>query len=163
MIQRSKIQVTGTLSPVVGLPSGAAVKRICLPVQETRAQARGQEDPLEKGVATHSGILAWRIPRTGEPGAGKAIVHGVAKSQAGLTKHKHITVCQNGSAITPHRMWKMEHGLVGWAWSLEPDHPDSRPSSAITSCVIPDKLLTSLGLCFLTFKMTVVKEPYQIR
>ena len=28
----------------------------------------GQEDPLEKGMATHSGILAWRIPRTEKPG-----------------------------------------------------------------------------------------------
>ena len=28
----------------------------------------GQEDPLEKGMATHSSILAWKIPRTEEPG-----------------------------------------------------------------------------------------------
>ena len=34
---------------------------------ETRVQFLGQEDPLEKGMATHSGILAWRIPRTEEP------------------------------------------------------------------------------------------------
>ena len=32
-----------------------------------RLQPLGQEDPLEKGVATHSCILAWRIPRTKEP------------------------------------------------------------------------------------------------
>ena len=38
----------------------------------------GWEDPLEEGTATHSGILAWRIPRTEEPGG--AIVHRVAKS-----------------------------------------------------------------------------------
>ena len=31
-------------------------------------QSLGQEDPLEKGMATHSSILAWRIPRTEEPG-----------------------------------------------------------------------------------------------
>ena len=36
--------------------------------QETRVQPLGQEDPLEKGMATHSSILAWRIPRTEEPG-----------------------------------------------------------------------------------------------
>ena len=36
-----------------------------LPVmQETRVQSLGQEDPLEKGMATHSSILAWRIPWT---------------------------------------------------------------------------------------------------
>ena len=28
----------------------------------------GQEDPMEEGMATHSSIYAWRIPRTGEPG-----------------------------------------------------------------------------------------------
>ena len=33
-------------------------------VQETRVQPLGWEDPLEKGVATHSSILAWRIPWT---------------------------------------------------------------------------------------------------
>ena len=32
-----------------------------------RVQALGQEDPLEKGMATHSSILAWRIPLTEEP------------------------------------------------------------------------------------------------
>ena len=35
--------------------------------QETWVQFLGQEDPLEKGMATHSSILAWRIPRTEEP------------------------------------------------------------------------------------------------
>ena len=35
-------------------------------VQETRAQSLGQEDPLEKGMATQSSILTWRIPWTEE-------------------------------------------------------------------------------------------------
>ena len=40
-----------------------------LPVmQETWVRSLGQEDPLEKEMATHSSILAWRIPRTEEPG-----------------------------------------------------------------------------------------------
>ena len=40
-----------------------------LPVmQEIQVQPLGQEDPLEKGMATHSSILAWRIPWTEEPG-----------------------------------------------------------------------------------------------
>ena len=37
-------------------------------MQETWVQFLGQEDPLEKGIATHSSILAWRIPWTEEPG-----------------------------------------------------------------------------------------------
>ena len=36
--------------------------------QETQVQSLGREDPLEKGMATHSSILAWRIPWTEEPG-----------------------------------------------------------------------------------------------
>ena len=36
--------------------------------QETRVQSLGQEDPLEKEMATHSSILAWSIPWTEEPG-----------------------------------------------------------------------------------------------
>ena len=36
-------------------------------VQETWVQSLDQEDPLDKGMATHSGILAWRIPWTEEP------------------------------------------------------------------------------------------------
>ena len=35
---------------------------------ETWVQSLGQENPLEEGLATHSSILAWRIPRTEEPG-----------------------------------------------------------------------------------------------
>ena len=37
-------------------------------MQETQVQSVGWEDPLEKGMATHSSILAWRIPWTEEPG-----------------------------------------------------------------------------------------------
>ena len=37
-------------------------------VQETRVQSLGQEDPLEKEMATHSSTLAWKIPWTEEPG-----------------------------------------------------------------------------------------------
>ena len=42
-------------------------------MQESQVRSLGQEDPLEKEMATHSSILAWRIPRTEEPG-------GVTKS-----------------------------------------------------------------------------------
>ena len=48
-------------------------------MQETQVRSLGQQDPLEKGMATHFSILAWRIPWTEEPG--RAVVHGVAKSR----------------------------------------------------------------------------------
>ena len=37
-------------------------------VRDTRVPSLGREDPLEKEMATHSGILAWKIPWTEEPG-----------------------------------------------------------------------------------------------
>ena len=54
----------------MGFPSGSEVKNspAILETQEMRVQSLDQEDPLEEGKATHSSILAWRIPRTEEPG-----------------------------------------------------------------------------------------------
>ena len=40
----------------------------CRRLKEMQAQSLDQEDPLEEDMATHSSILAWRIPRTEEPG-----------------------------------------------------------------------------------------------
>ena len=37
-------------------------------MKETQVNSLGQEDPLEKGMATHSSVLAWRIPQKEEPG-----------------------------------------------------------------------------------------------
>ena len=56
----------------LGVNSGVSLmvqeQRICLPMQETQVQSLGWEDPLEKGMATHSSVLAWRIPCPEEPG-----------------------------------------------------------------------------------------------
>ena len=43
-------------------------QRIRLPVKEMQVGSLGQEDSLEKGMATHPGVLAWRIPWTEKPG-----------------------------------------------------------------------------------------------
>ena len=50
-------------------------------MQETWVRSLGQEGPLEKEMAIHSSILAWRIPRTEETGG----LHGVVKSQIPLS------------------------------------------------------------------------------
>ena len=50
---------------------------------ETWVPSLGLEDPLEKGRATHSSVLSWRIPRT--------VVHGVTKSQTGLSDFHFFT------------------------------------------------------------------------
>ena len=48
-------------------------KQIHLPMQETQIRSLGQEDPPEKEMATHSGILAWEIPWTEESGGLQSI------------------------------------------------------------------------------------------
>ena len=50
----------------------------CLPTMwETQIESLGQEDLLEKEMATHSSILAWKIPRTEEPGGPQPRGHKV--------------------------------------------------------------------------------------
>jgi len=53
----------------MGFPGGSIVKNppAVQETQETRVQSLGGEDPLEKEMATHPCIFAWRIPRTKEP------------------------------------------------------------------------------------------------
>ena len=54
----------------MGFPGGSAVKNSSAvqETQETWVRSLGQKDPLEEGMATHSSILAWRIPWTEKPG-----------------------------------------------------------------------------------------------
>ena len=52
-------------------------------MQETWVQSLGQEDPLDKGMATHSSILAWRIPWTEEPiGLQPIVLQGIGHDLA---------------------------------------------------------------------------------
>ena len=53
-------------------------------IQETLVRSLDQEDPLEKEMAIHSSILAWRIPM--DRGVWRAIGHGVSKSWTRLSK-----------------------------------------------------------------------------
>ena len=56
---------------------------------ETQVQSLGQEDLLEKEMATHCSTLAWKIPWTEEPGR-LATVHGVSKNQTRLSNFTFI-------------------------------------------------------------------------
>ena len=66
-------------------------------MQETWVQLLGWEDPLEKGTATHSSILAWRVPWTEEPGGlqsvgSQRVGHNLAtKQETFLYSFKCIT------------------------------------------------------------------------
>ena len=57
---------------LLGFPGGSVVKRPPAK-QATCIQSLGREDPLEKEMTTHSSVLAWRIPWTGEPGGLQSI------------------------------------------------------------------------------------------
>ena len=71
---------------------------------ETRVQSLGQEDPLEKEMATHSSILAWKIPWTEDPGRIQSVCE-VAESDTTEQLHFHF-----------HRCWGLPHfWLVGLA------------------------------------------------
>ena len=70
-----------------------AQKIKCQPaMRETWVRSLGQEDPLEKGMATHSSILAWRLPWMGEIGKLHTI-HGVPKSQTQLSNFTYSRKC----------------------------------------------------------------------
>ena len=55
------------INKYMGFPGRSAVKNLPA-MQETRVQSLSQEDPLKKEMATHSSILAWKIPWTERPG-----------------------------------------------------------------------------------------------
>ena len=78
----------------VSLGSGGVAQMVKNPpvMQETQVQSLGREDPLEKGMATHSSILAWRIPI--DRGAWRATVHGVTKSRRGLRDYTYLLLGQ---------------------------------------------------------------------
>ena len=66
-------------------------------MRETWVQSLGWEDPLEEGMASHSSILAWRIPM--DRGAWRAAVRGVAKSQTRLSNYTFTFILSSGVCI----------------------------------------------------------------
>ena len=114
-------------------------------MQETWVRSLGWEDPLEEGMATHSSILAWRIPMDG--GVWQAAVHGFTKSQTQLSSFDSLTqfsntrkwhdVIQsifsnrgwNGKAcisINEYLFWSSVEVLIMlWVFDLEPDPSSS--------------------------------------
>jgi len=55
-------------SPVLGASLVTKLVKNLPAMEETGVQSLGQEDPMEKEMATHSSLLAWKIPWTEEPG-----------------------------------------------------------------------------------------------
>ena len=67
-------------------------------MQETCVRSLGWEDPLEEGMATHSSILAWKIPM--DRGAWRATVHGVTESD--MTEQ--LSTAQHSFTLVPYRV-----------------------------------------------------------
>ena len=64
--------------------------RNLLAMKETRVGSLGREDPLEKGMSTHSSILAWRIPWTEEPGG----LQSMGLQRVGHKKKKELDMTE---------------------------------------------------------------------
>ena len=84
-------------------------------MQETRVQSLGWEDPLEEKMATHSGILAWRIPWIEEPGrpqsvGSQRVGHDLATEWACICIH--ISMMKKSKKMV-HTRFRTEFGLGG--------------------------------------------------
>ena len=96
-------------------------------MQATWVRSLGLEDHLEKGMATHSSVLAWRIPWTEEPG-GLQAVHGIAElDMTEVTEHAlncYFSYCINvklfsyGLKIMLQRLWIeiVYNSLISYIW-----------------------------------------------
>ena len=58
--------------------------------REMQVRSLGLKDPMEKGMATHSSILAWRIPWTKEPGGPQSIVLQIVRHNWSDLPHRHF-------------------------------------------------------------------------
>ena len=77
--RQAGLLVTGKRVAMSGASLVAQMEKNPPTIQETQVRSLDREDPLEKGMATHSSILAWRIPWTEEPGGPQSM--GSQKSQ----------------------------------------------------------------------------------
>ena len=87
-------KIFGNLSwNALGFPGGLVVKNLPA-MQEMQVWSLGREDPLQEEMATHSSILTWKIPSTGEPGKSQwdwAISLGLQRGRHDLaTEYAHI-------------------------------------------------------------------------
>ena len=73
-------------------------------MQETWVRFLGWEDPLEKGMATHSSILAWRIPWTREPGRLQSMDHKESDRTEQLTHRQTYSAHHRGQRQADKRL-----------------------------------------------------------
>ena len=90
---------------MTGFPDGASGKELTcqcrqMQTEETWVQSPIQEDSLEEGMATHSSILAWKIPWTEAPGRLQSIgFHRVEHNRSVLARRGQESLRRNGVAV----------------------------------------------------------------
>ena len=114
-------------------------------MQETRICSLGLEDPLEKEMAIHSGILAWRINPMNK-GAWRAVVHGVAK-----TKQQQQQAFHNGWAWLSH---------IATCWWAEGRRWDEREGGSWAGSILPGELHSAGGEWVITQWSGYIPELY---
>ena len=86
-------------------------------MQETEVQSLGQEGPLEKKMATHSSILAWKIPWMEEPGG---LQHMVSQNQTWLSTYAHLKLTQHcESTIFQYKKSLSASDTVTAKWTMQ--------------------------------------------
>ena len=114
-------------------------------MEETRVLSLGREDPLEKGMANHSSILAWRIPQTEEPGGLHSM--GVTKSLTQLSDH-HFHFSLHTVLISPDCFLEASTSPLGNKGLKQITQTSPGPCSSSPllkkECVTPGCVLSSL-------------------
>ena len=105
-------------------------------IKETWVRSLGWEDPLEKEMATHSSVLAWRIPRTEKPGSLESVG---SQSRTRLSDFTHLLILKDrGSAIknlpAVQAMLETQVGTLGWK---DPPEEEMVTHSSNLACKIP--------------------------
>ena len=129
-------------------------KIIQLPIQETRVQSLSRVDPLEKEMATHSSIIAWRTLNRGD---WQATIHRVAKSQTQLSTHAHKSARLSSSIWCP-QLNKCELWLL---WHLSTKLPFIHPSCFLSVLFLIQSLLDSWYL-YLGFYLFIGHKACEI-
>ena len=111
----SQLYIPVTHRPFGGLYRASLVAQMVkiLPVmQETQVRSLGREDSLEKGMAIHSSILAWRIPWTQDPG-------GLQSMGSQIVRHNRLTNTYTHNILSQFSVWSLYSSL----------HPKHSPAS----------------------------------
>ena len=96
-------------------------------MQETQVQSLGQEDPLEKGMATHSSIRAWRIPWTKEPGGLQTGLDGLD----GIIDSMDMNLSKLQEIVKESRVWRAIVHRVIKSWA------DRKTNTSDVGAIVP--------------------------